>query len=262
MLCHAAGGPENWLNTQPCSEQELEAMTYTDERLLAALPLMVKGEIFGVLLIEETSGGRRFRSRRLEILNGVAQQIALAMQNDLFQKATVTRERLEMEVQLARQIQQAFLPERLPTLPGWDLSARWRTARQVGGDFYDIIELSEERIGLFIADVADKGMPAALFMALTRTLMRAAVLQTDSPAEALRQVNDLLYPDCEQGMFVTAVYGVLDLKTGKFTYANAGHNPPLALTPPPFTGDPLTGQVGWGWGQRSSVSPAPASLWA
>ncbi len=230
VLCQDAHlGPENWLKVYPCSDEALEAVTYTDDRLLAALPLMVKGEIFGVLLVEETTGGRRFRSRRLEILNGVAQQIALAMQNDLFQHETVARERLEMEVQLARQIQQAFVPERLPDLPGWDISARWRTARQVGGDFYDIIELPNERLGLFIADVADKGMPAALFMALTRTLMRAAVLQTDSPAEALRQVNDLLYPDCEQGMFVTAVYGVLDLKTGKFTYANAGHNPPLAV---------------------------------
>jgi sigma-B regulation protein RsbU (phosphoserine phosphatase) len=75
--------------------------------------------------------------------------------------------------------------------------------------------------------VADKGIPAALFMALTRTLVRAAAIQTNSPAEALRQVNDLLYPDCEQGMFVTAVYGALDIQTGLFTYANAGHNPPV-----------------------------------
>jgi sigma-B regulation protein RsbU (phosphoserine phosphatase) len=97
----------------------------------------------------------------------------------------------------------------------------------MGGDFYDVIHLSDGRLGLFIADVADKGIPAALFMALTRTLVRAAVLQTNSPAEALRQVNDLLYPDCEQGMFVTAVYGALDLDTGQFTYANAGHNPPM-----------------------------------
>ena len=84
-------------------------------------------------------------------------------------------------------------------------------------------------MGLFIADVADKGIPAALFMALTRTLVRAAVLQTNSPAEALKQVNDLLYPDCEQGMFVTAVYGALNPVTGEFVYANAGHNPPLWL---------------------------------
>ena len=220
-------GPENWLSAYACSPEELESVTYSDDRLLVALPLILKGEAFGVLLVEEAIGGRRFRSRRLEILNGVAQQIALAIQNDIFQQERVSRERLETEVQLARQIQETFIPKSLAPPPGWDLAARWRTALQMGGDFYDVINLPDGRVGLFIADVADKGIPAALFMALTRTLVRAAVLQTDSPAKALAQVNDLLYPDCEQGMFVTAVYGALDPKTGIFTYANAGHNPPL-----------------------------------
>jgi serine phosphatase RsbU (regulator of sigma subunit) len=193
------------------------------------MPLMVKGEIFGVMLAEEALGGRRFRARRIEILTGIAQQVALAIQNDLFQTEMVARERLETEVQLARQIQMTFMPDKLPERPHWDLAARWRTARQVGGDFYDVFELPNGRIGLFIADVADKGVPAALFMALTRTLIRAAVLQTDSPAEALKHVNELLYPDCQQGMFVTAVYAVLDSITGQYTYANAGHNPPLFI---------------------------------
>jgi sigma-B regulation protein RsbU (phosphoserine phosphatase) len=139
----------------------------------------------------------------------------------------VSRERLETEVLLARQIQETFIPKTLLAPPGWELDARWRTALQMGGDFYDVIHLPDGRLGLFIADVADKGIPAALFMALTRTLVRAAVLQSNSPAEVLRNVNDLLYPDCEQGMFVTAVYGALDPITGRFTYANAGHNPPL-----------------------------------
>jgi sigma-B regulation protein RsbU (phosphoserine phosphatase) len=91
------------------------------------------------------------------------------------------------------------------------------------------MELPGKRIGLFIADVADKGVPAALFMALTRTLVRAAVAETDSPAEALRRVNELLIPDTQQGMFVTAVYAVLYPESGELVYANAGHNPPLWL---------------------------------
>jgi len=227
-ICEEAHlGPESWLRVLPCAPDEMEALTYSEERLLISLPLIVKGEIFGVMLAEEATGGRRFRARRLEILNGIAQQVALSIQNDLFQREMVARERLETEVQLARQIQETFIPETLPRLPHWDLAARWRTARQVGGDFYDVFELPDKKLGLFIADVADKGVPAAMFMALTRTLVRAAVLQTISPAEALRQVNDLLYPDAQQGMFVTAVYGVLDSVTGRFTYANAGHNPPL-----------------------------------
>jgi sigma-B regulation protein RsbU (phosphoserine phosphatase) len=139
----------------------------------------------------------------------------------------VVRERLETEVQLARQIQQTFIPETLPQFSDWDLAARWKTARQVGGDFYDVFELPHKRLGLFIADVADKGVPAALFMALTRTLVRAAVLENESPADALCRVNELLLPDTKQGMFVTAVYAVLNMNTHELTYVNAGHNPPL-----------------------------------
>ncbi|HVN15852.1 MAG TPA: GAF domain-containing protein [Anaerolineales bacterium] len=216
----------SWLKIKPKVE-ETEAHMDTEDRLLMAVPLSIKSDLFGVLLIEEAQNGRRFRTRRIEIINGIAQQAALAIQNDRLQKEMVVRERLETEVQLARQIQQTFIPNTLPSSPSWQFAARWRTARQVGGDFYDVIELPNHRIGLFIADVADKGMPAALFMALTRTLVRAAVAETESPAEALMRVNDLLVPDTQQGMFVTAVYAVLDTESGKLTYANAGHNPPL-----------------------------------
>jgi sigma-B regulation protein RsbU (phosphoserine phosphatase) len=153
--------------------------------------------------------------------------VVLSIQNEHLQSEMVVRERLEHEVELARQIQKTFLPEHLPELPGWELAATWLTARQVGGDFYDVIELPGGRLGLLIADVSDKGMAAALFMALTRTLVRAVVYETPSPAEVLRRVNALIIPDNRQDMFVTAVYGVLSLESGEFTYANAGHNPPV-----------------------------------
>jgi len=141
----------------------------------------------------------------------------------------VVRERLETEVQLARQIQQTFLPESLPEIENWEFAARWKPARQVGGDFYDVFTLPNNQLGLFIADVSDKGVPAALFMALTRTLVHAAVIETISPAEALRRVNDLLIPDTKQGMFVTAVYAVLNMNSSELTYVNAGHNPPFLV---------------------------------
>jgi len=195
--------------------------------MLFAVPIAVKDDLFGVMIIEEAAGGLRFRARRLEIITGIAQQAALAIQNDLLQKAMVVRERLETEVQLARQIQKTFLPEQLPQFTNWELDARWKTARQVGGDFYDVFDLPNNCLGLFIADVADKGVPAALFMVLTRTLVRAAVFENYSPAEAMKRVNDLLIPDTRQGMFVTAVYGVLDREQNELTYVNAGHNPPL-----------------------------------
>jgi len=220
--------PMSWLSIMPEIKEEAEVVNAG--RLLMAVPLSIKNDMFGVMLIEEAENGRRFRSRRIEIINGIAQQAALAIQNDLLQQEMVVRERLETEVQLARQIQQTFIPQTLPTHPEWQMAARWRTARQVGGDFYDVIELPNGKIGLFIADVADKGMPAALFMALTRTLVRAAVNEMDSPADVLRRVNDQLLPDTQSGMFVTAVYGVLDTVSGDFTYVNAGHNPPFWVT--------------------------------
>jgi len=220
---------QDWMAKKALDEAAESAALAGNRPLLLAVPLLIKNDIFGVLLVQEAPGGLRFRARRLDIINGIAQQAALAIQNDRLQEEMVVRERLETEVELARQIQQTFIPETLPLLSGWDLAARWRTARQVGGDFYDVMELPNGRIGLFIADVADKGVPAALFMSLTRTLVHAAVIETESPAEALRRVNDLLIPDTQQGMFVTAVYAVLYLESGELVYANAGHNPPFWL---------------------------------
>ena len=212
-----------WLSADPSQSASLG----NPNALLFAVPISVRDDLYGVMLIEEAAGGLRFRSRRLEIITGIAQQAALAIQNDLLQKEMVVRERLETEVQTARQIQKTFIPESLPKIEGWDFDARWKTARQVGGDFYDVFDLPNNRLGLFIADVADKGVPAALFMALTRTLVRAAVIETDSPAVAMKRVNDLLIPDTRQGMFVTAVYAVLDIENSELTYVIAGHNPPL-----------------------------------
>jgi serine phosphatase RsbU (regulator of sigma subunit) len=216
-------GLNSWLSVDPNQEVNLG----TPSAFLYAIPIAVKNDLYGVILIEEAPGGLRFRARRLEIITGIAQQAALAIQNDLLQKEMVFRERLETEVQLARQIQQTFIPDRLPEFTNWELAARWKTARQVGGDFYDVFEMPDNKLGLFIADVADKGIPAALFMALTRTLVRAAVIESETPAEAMRRVNDLLIPDTRQGMFVTAVYALLDMDSNELTYVNAGHNPPL-----------------------------------
>lgn len=226
-LLRARDTSNRWHKLKPAARDESEEALRLGERLLIAVPLSIKSDLYGVLLVEEAEDGRRFRARRLEIINGIAQQAALAIQDDRLQQEMVVREHLETEMQLARQIQQTFIPEQLPQPSGWELSARWKTARQVGGDFYDVIELPDQKLGIFIADVADKGVPAAMFMALTRTLMRAAAIATLSPAQALCRVNDLMMPDTQQGMFVTAVYGVLDCKNHEFTYANAGHNPPL-----------------------------------
>jgi len=225
-----SGISEDWLDPEFArTEQETLYALQTGDHLLIGFPLMIKNDLFGVMLVEEDSDARRFRQKRVDIVSSIAQQVAFSIQNEHLQREMVIRERLEHEVQLARQIQKTFLPDHLPEIKGWNLAATWITARQVGGDFYDVFELPGGRLGLFIADVSDKGIPAALFMALTRTLVRAVVFDTPSPAEALRRVNALIIPDNQQDMFVSAVYGVLTLESGFFTYSNAGHNPPIWL---------------------------------
>ncbi|HUW12151.1 MAG TPA: GAF domain-containing protein [Anaerolineae bacterium] len=208
---------------------------------LIAVPLSVMGDVLGVMLVEESQdshGAHRLRDRRLELITGIARQAALAVQNDRLLQERAGLERLERELQLAHELQQTFLPERSPQLPGWDLAFAWQAAREVGGDFYDFLDLEDGRLGLAIADVADKGMPAALFMILTRTLLRAAALQDMSPASTLSRVNGLLLPDAHQeSMFVTAAYAVLELESGRLVYASAGHNPALLL--------PLAGKPEW-----------------
>jgi sigma-B regulation protein RsbU (phosphoserine phosphatase) len=202
--------------------------------LLLAYPLSVKGEFLGVMITQEVSTpgeiiSAQSRSRRQEITIGITQQAALAIQNDLLQSEVVERGRMERELQLAREIQQTFLPDRLPSSIGWELDVLWKPAREVGGDFYDVFELPGNRLGLVIADVADKGMPAALFMTLVRTLIRATVREELSPSAVLEVVNDLLVTDTEHGLFITVAYAVLSLDTGKVVFANAGHNQPMLI---------------------------------
>lgn len=202
--------------------------------LIYSFPLSVKGVLLGVFLVQEVFDpengiSSRIRSRRLEIALGIAQQASLAIQSEKLQREVVERERLERELQLAREIQQSFLPNFLPSFPGWELDIRWRPAREVGGDFYDAFILPGNRLGVVIADVADKGIPAALFMTLVRTLIRATIREELSPANVLEIVNDLLVSETEHGLFITVFYMVVTPQTGLITYANAGHNPPLVL---------------------------------
>ena len=136
------------------------------------------------------------------------------------------RERIEQELRVARRIQQSLLPEAIPELEGWRIAAYYGPAREVGGDFYDFLELEDGRLGLVVGDATDHGMPAALVMATTRGMLRAVVQSLESPGEVLARVNEALVADIPPSTFVTCFYGVLDPKDGHMSYANAGHNLP------------------------------------
>ncbi|MCC7209479.1 MAG: SpoIIE family protein phosphatase, partial [Anaerolineae bacterium] len=197
---------------------------------LLGLPLQAKGSLVGAMFVDRPAlGDSTNRKRRMNILAGIAHQTALAFETAHLQAEASERQRLERELDVAQRIQRSFLPQQLPRYAGWDLAAFYRAARQVGGDFYDFIPLKDGKIGLVIADVADKGVPAALFMALCRTNIRAAAYSRSDPAETLTRVNQLLLSDSRSDMFVTVWYGVWDPKTGEITYANTGHNPPILI---------------------------------
>jgi serine phosphatase RsbU (regulator of sigma subunit)/anti-sigma regulatory factor (Ser/Thr protein kinase) len=141
------------------------------------------------------------------------------------------RAELEQELRIARIIQQTLLPKESPDLPGWHILGHYQPAQAVGGDFYDYLHLPQGRLGLLIGDVTDKGVPAALVMATTRSLLRTVAQTLESPGEVLREVNELLVREIPPHMFVTCLYAVLDPATGHLRYANAGHNLPLRSQP-------------------------------
>jgi serine phosphatase RsbU (regulator of sigma subunit)/anti-sigma regulatory factor (Ser/Thr protein kinase) len=210
----------------------LEALREAGVRL--AVPLVSQGELVGLLNLGPRLSDQDYSSDDRKLLNSLAAQAAPALQVAQLvrrQEAEArSRERIEQELRVATLIQQNFLPKQLPDLPGWHVSAYYRPAREVGGDFYDFVELPDGQIGLVIGDVTDKGVPAAMVMAATRSVLRASAQRVVSPGEVLERVNELMCPDMPAKMFVTCLYGVLEPDTGRFRYANAGHNLPYVRT--------------------------------
>ncbi len=145
------------------------------------------------------------------------------------QKQIIEKERLEKELEISAQIQQSILPESLPEFKGFEFGALMIPARRVGGDFYTFFKTGKNQLGIVVGDVSDKGVPAALFMALTYSLIRAEAVRTTSPVQAFRKVNQHLLQMNSSNMFVTLVYGILDLNSGDFHFARAGHPSPFLL---------------------------------
>lgn len=153
----------------------------------------------------------------------------LKIQIKKVEDTTRDKERIERELQIANEIQKSFLPLKSPEIEGYTLTGKNIPAREVGGDFYDFIELGDNKIGIVIADVSGKGVPAALFMAISKTLLHVNAKKILDPIEALNEVNSILVEESESGMFVTIFYAILDSKNHTLTFINAGHNPPLLL---------------------------------
>ena len=181
-------------------------------RSVLCVPLQVKGTILGVVYVDNRLQAGIFTQDDLELLNAIASSAAIAIENARLYQVAVEKGRMERELQVAREVQAALIPRHTPNIEGWEFAARWTPAREVSGDFYDFVSKGQE-LGIVIADVSDKGMPAALFMALSRSFVRASVTSTSMPADAIDHANHLICADSTDGMFITLFYAQLDPDT-------------------------------------------------
>ncbi len=196
----------------------------------AVMPLLAEGHAIGALVIDSRRP-RQLDENEVRFFQLLANQAAIAIENARLHQEALKRQRMIEELSVARQIQLSLLPESPPVVPGWEFAAFYLPARVIGGDFYDFFDLPEKpgQWGIIIADVADKGVPSALYMALCRTVIRTTAFTGRSPASALMRANTLILNDSQSDLFLSALYAKLDTDTGRLIFCNAGHNPALWL---------------------------------
>ena len=233
------------------------------------VPLVTHGELIGLLSVGPRLSERDYSGDDRRLLDTLAGYAAPAVRVGQLVRAQevelVARERMEQELHVAQLIQQQFLPKHVPDLPSWRIAAFYRPARTVGGDFYDFIELPDGRVFIVVGDVTDKGVPAALVMASTHSILRASASRLLSPGEVLQRVNDVLYDDIPAHMFVTCLAMVLDPGTGEILFANAGHDLPYVrrswgVEELRATGMPLGLMAGMSYEEKTAVLQPGDSL--
>lgn len=225
-----------------------ESIVLSGTRSLVAAPLLDREGCLGMIALSAKQRAHPFGEEDMELLVAFAGAAALRIRNLALTEETARRRLLDRELDLAHDIQMAMLPRAFPERPGIDVAAVLRPARSVGGDLYDVVA-EGSRVWLLVGDVSGKGVGAALFMAVTKTLFHAIAPTAVSVAEAMGRVNQELARDNERAMFVTAFAARLDLATGELEYVNAGHNPTYRIepgrAPAPLGGpvDPALGAV-------------------
>ena len=226
--CQSAEGPVDITDLE-LDSPGLAAMRAAG--VVLVVPLVSSGELIGLLHLGPRLSERDYSTDDRHLLDSLAGHAAPAIrvgQLVLEQQAEARqRERIDQELKVAQLIQQQFLPKELPDLPSWSVAAFYRPARQVGGDFYDFIALRDGRVMVVVGDVTDKGVPAALVMASTHALLRSTAPELTSPGAVLAHVNDLLCHDIPAHMFVTCLALLLDPRSGRIEFANAGHDLPF-----------------------------------
>jgi sigma-B regulation protein RsbU (phosphoserine phosphatase) len=193
-------------------------------------PIISNDEVIGVFDLESDEKDAYTEDDK-QVLMLLASQVAISVEKAMLHEQLVEKKRMEAQLEVARQVQLALLPERDPEVSGFDISAYNFSTEEVSGDYYDFVKPHEDQLGLVIADVSGKGVPASLLMSFLRASLRAAIHIGYAPNVGMAKVNYLLWESIEQHQFVTAFYGMLDATNRTLAFVNAGHNPPLILNP-------------------------------
>jgi len=221
------GEPSFVPTPEPSSPHWRSHVTGASMYSMMSAPLLVRGEVLGVIHITSADLATPFERADLDLLVGIATQAAIALQNAEMHAELLVRERLKRDVELAKEIQRRFLPHTPPPMPGWQFAAEYVPAMAIGGDFYDFIPLGPTRIGILIGDVSGKGVSAALLMARITSEFRILAATESEPRVIMAKANSSLASAGYEGLFVTACYVVLDTQARTMTLCNAGHLPPL-----------------------------------
>ncbi len=204
----------------------INARARTRSEMIA--PIISNNQVIGVFDLE-SDDLNAYTNDDLEILMLLSSQVAIIIEKVMLHDSLIEKQRLEAQLEVARQVQLELLPPRDPELAGFDISAYNFPTEEVSGDYYDWVRIYDDQIGIVIADVSGKGVPAALLMAFLRASLRAATHIGYAPHISMTKVNYLLWESIERNQFVTAFYGVLDAMNRTLAYSNAGHNPPLLI---------------------------------
>lgn len=190
-------------------------------------PLLYGKQNMGVLAVGNGSGGIPFTASDFIVFKSIAEQSAFALYNAIIYSEANEKKRLDHDLQIARDIQRILLPSEAPVIPGFEISGINIPARHVSGDYFDYIRVDDDRLGVAIADVSGKGVPASIIMAICRSVLRSQAAGNASPADVLQKVNRQIYPDIKEDMFISMAYVILDHTGGSIAFARAGHDAPL-----------------------------------
>src|SRR3982751_5203384 len=218
IICHDVSKDPRYFSARHRTQSEMVA------------PIISNDKVIGVFDLESDNLDA-YSDDDLALLQLLTSQVAIIIEKVRLHEQVVEKQRLEAQLEVARQVQLELLPDHDPDLPNFDISAYVFPTEEVSGDYYDWVEIFDDQIGITVADAVGKGMPAALLMAFLRASLRAAVQVGYAPHIALSKLNDLLWDSVEEHQFITAIYGILDATNRTFVFSNAGHNPPLLIKP-------------------------------